>query len=151
MWLPQLGPPHSWLAAEASQKVDKSLRGHLARAETRTNQFGWLSTIPPSSLKSQPNCCDHLAKRLGRIKCYLVAHDVVTRPGQLVRHRFARHRYFSLGQLALIITLHFGIESNGKMGRLGISPAQVRIAIFHIALPLAFAVAHFRAVHTATI
>jgi hypothetical protein len=75
-----MGPPHSWLAAEASQKLGKSIGGHLARAETWTNQFGWLLTIPPFSLTSQPNCLGHLAKRLGRIEWHLVTHHVVTRP-----------------------------------------------------------------------
>src|SRR5215510_10541663 len=92
-----------------------------------------------------------LPKRLGRSKRHLVPHPVITRPGQLVRHRLVRHWHGGFRLLALVIALDARMQSYSKVGRFRIGPGQVRMAIFHIALPLAFPVAHFRAVHTATI
>src|SRR4029434_3909032 len=48
MWLSHRGPPRSWLAAEASQKLDKSLGGHLCGGETGSKQWGQFCTTPPS-------------------------------------------------------------------------------------------------------
>ena len=57
----------------------------------------------------------------------------------------------ALGQLALVKTLGFWLEAHRKLCRLHIGPRQIRVAIFDIARPFAFAIADLRAVHTAAI
>jgi hypothetical protein len=80
-----------------------------------------------------------------------MTHHVITCPGQFMRHSLMGHCHVGLGLLALVIALDSGVEAHGKVSRFRIGPAQIRVAIFDVALPLAFAVAHLGAVDTATI
>lgn len=116
-----------------------------------THHICWLSAILTSGLSTQPTRHHGLAKGLRHIKWHLSTPHVITCPSQLVRDRLTGHGHFRFGLLALVIPLHLRMPANGKSGRLCIGPAQIRIAIFHVALPLPFAVADLRAVHTPTI
>ena len=100
---------------------------------------------------STPTLLDVLSKRLGGIKRHLMTHHVITGPGQFVRYSLMGHCHVGLGLLALVIALHSGVEAHGKVSRFRIGPPQIRVAIFDVALPLAFAVAQLGAVDTATI
>lgn len=151
MWLSQRGPPCHWLAAEASHKHDQSFQGRLLWTATRANQWaGYEPSRLPASGRS-PHAARGLPQRLRRIKRHLLPHPVITGPGQFVRDGLVGHGHAGLRLLALVIALDAGLPPYGKVGRFGIGLCQVRMAIFDMALSLAFAVAYFRTVHTATI
>ena len=80
-----------------------------------------------------------------------MTHHVKTCSGSLVGHRLVGHRHVGVGLLPLVIALYCQVEPPGKVGRFRIGPGQLWVAIFAVALALPFAIADFRAVHTATI
>src|SRR6266481_6805334 len=72
-------------------------------------------------------------KRLGDIESHLVFDDVVTRPAQLVCHRFDRYHSMALGFLSLVVAFDPGTEPNREVGRFDKRPRQILVAVLGIA------------------
>ena len=70
----------------------------------------------------------------------LISHDVITNPSQFIAQRLGGQARICLSHFAVIIASKIFIVSTGQMGGLGKSPAQVAIAVFTVAMALAFAV-----------
>src|SRR5262250_2784880 len=94
---------------------------------------------------------DLLGKGLSDIKRNLIFHNVVTRPTELVRHRFDGHNRMALGFLFLIEAFDPRIKADRKVGGLHKSPGQILVAIFGVAASFTFAVADFLTPHTPTV
>ena len=71
---------------------------------------------------------------------YLVSHDVVANPCQLVGYGFRSHDLMGLSRFSLIVATELRIRSSGKIGGLNEGPAQMAVAILSVSLALAFAV-----------
>ena len=74
------------------------------------------------------------------MKWNLISHDVITDPSQFIAQRFSGQARIGLCQFAVIVTSEVLIISTTQMGGLGEGPAQIAIAIFTVAMALAFAV-----------
>jgi hypothetical protein len=74
------------------------------------------------------------------LKRNLISHDVITDPSQFIAQRFSGKARISLCHFAVIVTSEVLIVSTGQMGSFGEGPAQIAIAVFTVAMALAFAV-----------
>ena len=74
------------------------------------------------------------------MKRNLISHNVITDPSQFIAQRFGGKTRISLRHFAVIVTSEVLIVSTGQMGSFGEGPAQIAIAIFAVAMALAFAV-----------
>ena len=70
----------------------------------------------------------------------LISHDVITNPSQFIAQRFSSQARIDLCQFAVIVASEMIIISTTQMGGLGEGPAQITIAVFTVAMALAFAV-----------
>src|SRR5262249_48218017 len=123
------GPPFQGLTAEAShnsvmrwQALCQRLRLGLIR------QDGYQPTLPRASSLNPP--LEQLsAKRLRRLIGHEVAHEVIARPCQLMRHGFpCQDRVVAaLRQLALVKALGGRLKAQGKLRGLHIRPRQIWI------------------------
>src|SRR5215212_503929 len=71
----------------------------------------------------------------------LITHDEEARPGELVRERLARHDRVLLARLTLIEAPRRLVIADSEVGCLHECPAQVLVAVFHVALAFLLAVA----------
>ena len=69
---------------------------------------------------------------------YLVSHDIVANPGQLVGNGFGSHDLIGLSRFSLIVPAEVAIGSSGKIRGLNEGPAQVAVAILSVSLALFF-------------
>src|SRR5262252_2035508 len=105
-WLPH-GANFDRAHGRGVAQLSHAVAGPLSEVETGTNQMGWLSTNFSPSLQSQPRLGGLSAKSFRRFKGHEVAHEVIARPCELMRHGFpGQDRVVAaLGQLALVKSL----------------------------------------------
>lgn len=66
-------------------------------------------------------------------------------------HGLAGHYHFRLRELTVIELANLRLVPNGKVRRFHKGPRQILVAILGVALPLALAIAEFRAADTPTV
>ena len=74
------------------------------------------------------------------MKWNLISHNVITDPSQFIAQCFSGKTRISLRHFAVIVTSETLIVPTGQMGSFGEGPAQIAIAVFAVAMALAFAV-----------
>ena len=81
----------------------------------------------------------------------LISHDIVADAGQFVAQRFGRKTCIGLSDLAVIVSSELFIIPTAQLSGFSEGPTQVAIAVFTIAIPLAFTVGQPLGWHAPTV
>ena len=80
----------------------------------------WSCLTAAGDVFTRRQCLDAVTKlaKSSTRHAFGVAHEVVTSPAQLVRHRLDRNHAMALGFLSLVKTLDPGTKPDGKVGQM---------------------------------
>ena len=98
-----------------------------------------LRGFKPTSIKGSP-LQSQLLRQKFLAERNLVSHDVIANSSQFIAQRFGGQARIGLSDFTDILASEMLVVSTRQMRSLGEGPAQIAIAVFTVAMALAFAV-----------